>query len=286
MNLPDELKFELQPESKPTVMELVKRAGLDVASWQEFSKGAAYAASNPRYCYEWCFQQNDLFVLNIWYENMLHDERGVYQVLDPLTNPNNQTATRKRRARDFLQVARNALKADCAVRAIILDRPKQGVGSATARMLDNTPWRVVSINEQGDFILRRGVYDTESELDTFEDPEVLQFKEGEKRRAFVNTRKREWQYRDKKIQQFKQSYGRVFCEVPGCGFDFETAYGELGRDFAEVHHLNPLKNSPDEGRVVTLSELAVVCANCHRMIHRGGQCRELSEVSPKGAANV
>lgn len=61
-----------------------------------------------------------------------------------------------------------------------------------------------------------------------------------------------------------ESSGRLACEV--CGFDFERTYGERGRGFIECHHLDPL--SSDTGaRVTRQDELALLCANCHRMIH-------------------
>ena len=67
----------------------------------------------------------------------------------------------------------------------------------------------------------------------------------------------------------KQHYGYI-CQV--CGFDFESKYGELGKEYIEVHHLNPLseraeKEWTDELRT-NISEVTVLCANCHRMIHR------------------
>ncbi|WP_422110022.1 hypothetical protein [Bradyrhizobium elkanii] len=37
----------------------------------------------------------------------------------------------------------------------------------------------------------------------------------------------------------------------------------------------PLHKAPKEGRQVLLKDLAIVCANCHAMIHTGGQCRPL-----------
>jgi 5-methylcytosine-specific restriction endonuclease McrA len=54
-----------------------------------------------------------------------------------------------------------------------------------------------------------------------------------------------------------------------CGFDFEEFYGEWGKDFIEVHHLQSLASN--EGLEVETSpetDLAVLCANCHRMVHR------------------
>jgi predicted HNH restriction endonuclease len=62
--------------------------------------------------------------------------------------------------------------------------------------------------------------------------------------------------------------------VPRCGFDFERAYGELGRGYAHVHHKRPLSER-DGDEVTRLEDLAVVCANCHAMIHLGNQCRPL-----------
>lgn len=59
--------------------------------------------------------------------------------------------------------------------------------------------------------------------------------------------------------------GRLACE--GCGFDFEAVYGRLGEGFAECHHTVPVSELK-AGQVTRLSDLAVVCANCHRMIHR------------------
>ncbi len=49
--------------------------------------------------------------------------------------------------------------------------------------------------------------------------------------------------------------------------DFKAVYGELGNGFAECHHKNPL-SLRDENKKTELSDLAIVCSNCHRMLHR------------------
>jgi len=59
--------------------------------------------------------------------------------------------------------------------------------------------------------------------------------------------------------------GRLCCEV--CDFDFAMVYGVLGDGFAECHHRVPLGKLKVE-HPIRLSELAIVCANCHRMLHR------------------
>ena len=58
---------------------------------------------------------------------------------------------------------------------------------------------------------------------------------------------------------------RLACEV--CGFDFEQRYGELGSGFAECHHRIPLSELTSS-RTMRLEDLAIVCANCHCMLHR------------------
>lgn len=106
--------------------------------------------------------------------------------------------------------------------------------------------------------------------------------EGSLRLALIRHRSRERVLRAAKIRAALQS-GGLACEVPGCGFDFERRYGQLGAGFAHVHHLVPLADLERPTRV-TLNDLAIVCANCHAMIHRGGECRDLSEVQPRSQA--
>lgn len=69
--------------------------------------------------------------------------------------------------------------------------------------------------------------------------------------------------------------GGLVCEV--CGFDFGARYGVLGRGFCEVHHRAPL-GAATRVRRTRLADLAIVCSNCHRMIHRGGTVRSIAEV--------
>ncbi len=109
------------------------------------------------------------------------------------------------------------------------------------------------------------------------DPELAAM-EGAERMALVRHRRREQSLRDAKVTEARRSgNGRLKCEVPGCGFDFELVYGDLGRDYAQVHHLKPLadRTTPSQTK---LNDLAIVCANCHAMIHRGGKCRPLDKL--------
>ncbi len=56
------------------------------------------------------------------------------------------------------------------------------------------------------------------------------------------------------------------CTV--CGFDFEEKYGEFGREFIHVHHLEQIANIGKTYSINPIEDLRPVCANCHAMIHR------------------
>lgn len=76
--------------------------------------------------------------------------------------------------------------------------------------------------------------------------------------------RKSWLVADKK-QEVKQRSGGLYCEV--CTFDFAAMYGRRGEDYCEVHHRRPLSLGHGS-RPTSLEDLAIVCANCHRMLHR------------------
>lgn len=69
--------------------------------------------------------------------------------------------------------------------------------------------------------------------------------------------------------------GRLDCEV--CGFSFGSVYGELGSSYIEAHHTVPV-SSMSEVKVTKVEEIALVCANCHRMLHRGEHLLTVDEL--------
>ncbi|TQR14049.1 hypothetical protein FG382_09595 [Psychrobacillus lasiicapitis] len=54
----------------------------------------------------------------------------------------------------------------------------------------------------------------------------------------------------------------------GCGFNFEEKYGHWGKDFIEIHHINPLNTLEEEVEINPVTDLVPLCSNCHRMVHR------------------
>lgn len=101
-----------------------------------------------------------------------------------------------------------------------------------------------------------------------EEPEeaLLEFREGK-----VMYRLHKYKERDTKLvlakkTQHLKKYGALDCE--SCDFNFQVKYGNLGKGFIECHHQIPLYQY--EGIQETrLDDLALVCSNCHRMLHRG-----------------
>lgn len=97
------------------------------------------------------------------------------------------------------------------------------------------------------------------------DPAELEI-EAEEGRARLRVHLRRERSR-KLITDFKASLSSFACEA--CGDDMEAIYGELGAGYIEAHHKVPVAQI-EEGVKTKLSDLAALCANCHRMIHRNG----------------
>lgn len=53
-----------------------------------------------------------------------------------------------------------------------------------------------------------------------------------------------------------------------CGFNFLEKYGQLGKDYIEVHHTTPVSEMGDNYQIDIDRDLVPVCSNCHSMLHR------------------
>ncbi|OYU94170.1 MAG: HNH endonuclease [Bacteroidetes bacterium B1(2017)] len=90
-------------------------------------------------------------------------------------------------------------------------------------------------------------------------------KEGQVLYKLHKVRERDRKIIDAKKKRVIKEKGELRCEA--CNFNFETTYGELGKGYIECHHLIPLANF-QENKVTKLEDLALLCSNCHSMIHR------------------
>ena len=71
----------------------------------------------------------------------------------------------------------------------------------------------------------------------------------------------------------------------GCTFSFDQSYGPIhSRGYIEVHHCIPLA-AKGVRETDPKTDLIVLCANCHRMVHRSRDvCLSLDELKTKLAA--
>jgi hypothetical protein len=109
------------------------------------------------------------------------------------------------------------------------------------------------------------VIDPESAQD--DDPE-LSGEEGQKRMRSHMVRERDRRLIAAKKKQVQRITGKLACEA--CGFDFGEAYGKHGEGIIDCHHVVPLSSIIDT-QVTRLEDLALLCANCHRIVHRRRQ---------------
>lgn len=74
-----------------------------------------------------------------------------------------------------------------------------------------------------------------------------------------------------------------------CGFNFLERYGQLGKDYIEVHHTTPVSEMGDNYEIDIDRDLVPVCSNCHSMLHRKKPpytIDELKEVIAQNGGNL
>jgi len=104
---------------------------------------------------------------------------------------------------------------------------------------------------------------TLADMNDLDDPETEAF-EGKLATRLHRYRERSQKVVREKKRSFQKKHGALFCEA--CGFNFETCYGERGANFIECHHTVPV-SMMEAGAKTKLKDLALLCANCHRMVH-------------------
>ena len=98
--------------------------------------------------------------------------------------------------------------------------------------------------------------------------------------SYTHLRKHQSRERNRKLIESKkksvlESEGLLACEA--CGFDFTAVYGVRGEGFVECHHTIPVSEM-EQGAKTHVKDLALLCANCHRMIHRRAPWLEVEEL--------
>ena len=101
------------------------------------------------------------------------------------------------------------------------------------------------------------------ELGLEEYDSVTERTEGSRKQVVVNRYERDKSIRDDVLDRRQ---GDFSCEV--CGFNFESVYGDLGKEFIHVHHKKALYLIGENYHPDIKNDLALVCPNCHAMLHR------------------
>lgn len=92
-------------------------------------------------------------------------------------------------------------------------------------------------------------------------PRKCQYIEGASKIINVNAYER-----NEKARLACLSHYGYTCKV--CGFNFEKAYGLIGKNFIHVHHVLPISQIKKEYSIDPIKDLIPVCPNCHAMIHK------------------
>jgi 5-methylcytosine-specific restriction protein A len=130
----------------------------------------------------------------------------------------------------------------------------------------------------------RNVLEFESLLNNvskIEDDELLEgdsVKEGRILYKMHKVRERNREIIEKKKKKVLKEKGTLNCEA--CDLNFEEKYGQLGKGFIECHHIIPLSNF-EVNKDTRLDDLALLCSNCHKMIHKDSNSYSIEEFKQK-----
>jgi 5-methylcytosine-specific restriction protein A len=94
-------------------------------------------------------------------------------------------------------------------------------------------------------------------------------------------RERQPALRARKLAGIAQTGEPARCEA--CGLAPQALYGERGMSVLECHHLDPLSLGERQTR---LSDVALVCANCHPALHGLGLLLSPAELRQTMPADV
>ncbi len=243
-------------------MDLVHEAGIDVSDWANFKGGVAKAASNPKYCYEWSYEDDvkKLIVLNLWYENVEISDGTIIQKLNlRKTSENALSSPQSHRAIKMDFSLQKAARLNWPVRVILCDGPprdaKATKSSADKRLLDSESWHVRNYApETGDCVLVRGGVTTQY-IDQFD---ISALPEG---RASKKESTSTVYERSSEVRNYVLSRSKGNCEW--CGeAGFRTPSGSL---YLETHHIQPLAENGSD----TVDNVIALCPNHHREAHYG-----------------
>lgn len=111
---------------------------------------------------------------------------------------------------------------------------------------------------------------SKSVMDPSQELEII-IHEGRLRRGLTTRYERKPKLREACLKH--HGYACAVCKI-----NFRKSYGEVGKSFIHVHHLDPLSTLKADHIVDPVKDLRPVCPNCHSMIHRHGLLRSIEEI--------
>lgn len=105
---------------------------------------------------------------------------------------------------------------------------------------------------------------TSGELRGIDEPEIVEAEEGRVLTRLHRYRERSPILAKKFKKKMLEKHGKLACEA--CGFEFSEQYGTLYAGIIDVHHTKPV-HTLVEGDKTRLEDLALLCCNCHRVVH-------------------
>jgi 5-methylcytosine-specific restriction protein A len=159
-----------------------------------------------------------------------------------------------------------------------LDPSYSGKGLASVSKLDREVWDEFVHDRERLEATANAIKDNYRLVDipiSQDDEAEEEFAEGRLLTRLHILRERNQSLVKKKKEHVLKETSKLLCEV--CNFDFATTYGDLGVGFAECHHTKPLSTFQPNDKT-KLSDLAIVCANCHRMLHQGKELTSIEEL--------
>jgi 5-methylcytosine-specific restriction protein A len=154
----------LKPLRKFLVMNLLAEAGFEVDHWKDYR--GEHPAANPKYCYNWSFEQpGETIAVCLWYRSL--KERNGTIVYD--RKPRAFASTRKERAAsvwnrrdsDFGNNLEIAYRQQLPVRVIVLEgkqrtRDDPRASTVSRRLLDPVAWAIERYNYDRRMFARKG----------------------------------------------------------------------------------------------------------------------------------
>lgn len=292
---------KLRPTAKKAVIDLVKAAGIDVASWYTTKDGrpAKSPRSNPAYCFNWCFGTTaEPTVVCLWHgalraeqSEIIFDDnlRELAEQLDAIADTRGQNEEivgrarmQARRARAMDEVLGTAFANGRPLRVIVnegLRRPADMLGQESSkvelRKLDDADWVVAHYDSQTG--AQKLVRKTTISARPVQSEKIVEMSEPKPEDRFVDqfsikavegkTVNRFEYPRSQLVRERVLTRAGGVCEL--CGQNgFTTRAGTV---YLETHHVVPLSEQGED----SVTNVVAICPNDHRRAHFSDEANDI-----------